>query len=245
MNNKDEILQRTRDSVNERGGATVYRLPYAEKEPEQKGRFRLKFPLLQWLNKWKKIVAFFVLGCIIIGSGIWAGSGMFGASRVTSQTVVQEIQELSYLTTAEVVMMTTLEGEDAYRFYNIELPGTKRFFHIDVPAKILVGIDLKKVTPSDIRIDETNKQITITLPRADFLQAPNIDINKVKVFTDEGIFREKMTPEEQREFLIRAQDKLRQEAVGSGVLRTAEDRAVRVLQQIYKPVGYQVNVAFK
>jgi hypothetical protein len=142
-------------------------------------------------------------------------------------------------------MMTTLEGEDVYRFYDIELPGTKRFFHLDVPAKVLVGIDLKKLSPSDISIDKNNRQITVVLPRADFLQEPNIDIDKVKVFSDEGIFREKMTPAEQQHFLTEAREKLRQEARESGVLQTAEDRAVRVLQQIYKPVGYQVNVAFR
>ncbi|WP_414631757.1 DUF4230 domain-containing protein, partial [Aneurinibacillus sp. UBA3580] len=48
-----------------------------------------------------------------------------------------------------------------------------------------------------------------------------------------------------QEFLVEAREKLRQEAKENGILQTAEERAVRVMQQIYKPVGYHVNVAFK
>jgi hypothetical protein len=245
VNNRDEILRQTRGSASERGGATVYQLPYGEELPKKKKRVRFRLPGLRWKKKTRNIAIAFALGVTIIGTGIWTGNALFGTPTMTSQTVVQEIRDLSYLTTAEAVMMTTLEGEDVYRFYDIELPGTKRFFHLDVPAKVLVGIDLKKLSPSDISIDKNNKQITVVLPRADFLQEPNIDIDKVKVFSDEGIFREKMTPAEQQQFLTEAREKLRQEARESGILQTAEDRAVRVLQQIYKPVGYQVNVAFR
>lgn len=247
MNNKDEMLRPGRNEGRKHRGATIYRLPYAETEQAEKKKktFRFAFPRLRWIKKTRNLIVAVVLGVTVLGVGAWAGSEWFGAPKVTGQTVVQEIRDLSYLTTAEAVMMTTLEGEDAYRIYNIELPGTKRFFHIDVPAKVLVGIDLKKVSPSDIAIDKQSKQITITLPRADFLQEPNIDIDKVKAFSDEEIFRKGMTPEEQREFLTKAREQLRQEAKESGILQTAEDRAVRVLQQIYKPVGYSVNVAFK
>ncbi|MBN6186760.1 DUF4230 domain-containing protein [Aneurinibacillus sp. BA2021] len=244
MNNKDDML-RVREAEQGHKGATIYRLPYADTEQAPPKRPRFSFPWMRWTKKTRKWVMACVLGLAVIGAGIWAGSGWLEGPQVTGQTVVQEIRDLSYLTTAEAVMMTTLEGEDAYRFYNFELPGTKRFFHIDVPAKVLVGIDLKKVSPSDISIDESSKQITVTLPRADFLQDPNIDIEKVKAFSEEEIFRNKMTPDEQQAFLAEARAKLRREAKESGILQTAEDRAVRVLQQIYKPVGYRVNVAFK
>lgn len=247
MNNKDDMLRVRQEAEQGRKGATIYRLPYAQTEqtPQKRKRARFSFPRMRWTKQVKTWTAACVLGLAVIGAGIWAGSGWFGAPQVTGQTVVQEIRDLSYLTTAEAVMMTTLEEEDAYRFYDFELPGTKRFFHIDVPAKVLIGIDLKKVTSSDIVIDEANKQITVTLPRADFLQDPNIDIDKVKAFSEEEIFRKKMTPDEQQAFLTEARSQLRREAKASGILQTAEDRAVRVLQQIYKPVGYRVNVAFK
>jgi len=247
VNNRDDMLRSRRDAGRGQRGATIYRLPYAEMEqgPKKKRKLRSWFPRSRWVKKTRNLAGAVIVGIAVLGTGVWAGNQWFGSPDVTGQTVVQEIRDLSYLTTAEAVVMTTLEGEDAYRFYNVELPGTKRFFHIDVPAKILIGIDLKKVTPSDIAIDQQNKQMTITLPRADFLQEPNIDIDKVKVFSEEEIFRKKMTPDEQQEFLVEAREKLRQEAKENGILQTAEERAVRVMQQIYKPVGYHVNVAFK
>jgi hypothetical protein len=245
VDNKNKIARQTRHSGEESTGAKIYRLPYPEVKRNKKRSWRTFFPARKWMKKGRQISLIALTVLALLGAGAWSGKTFFNSPDVTSQTVVQEIHDLSYLTTAEAVVTTTLEGQDAYQFYNMKVPGTERFFHIDVPAKLLVGIDLTKLRPSDISIDGSNKQITVLLPRADFLQEPNIDIDKVKTFSSQEVFREKLTPEEQQHLLTRAREQIREEAAVSGVLQAAEDRAVKVLQQIYKPVGYQVNVAFK
>ena len=253
MNNKEEIVRQVRGTGSENGKATIYRLPYGEIEDEpeaerkkpKKKMWLWRVPGARALKKARRWLIAMAAGVLVIAGGFVVNEKWLGAPDVSSQTIVEEVKELSYLTTAEAVVVTTLEGEDAYKFYNLELPGTKRIVHMDVPAKLLVGIDLKQVTANDVSIDKANKQITVVLPHAGFLQEPNIEMDKVKMFSESGMFRRDLSPQEQQELLIQARGKLEQEAAESGIVRTAEERAVRVLQQLYKPVGYHVNVAFR
>ncbi|BAU26726.1 uncharacterized protein DUF4230 [Aneurinibacillus soli] len=255
MNNKEEIIRQVRETGSENGKATVYHLPYGEIEPQSVSKSVSTKPKKKmWLFRvpgarmWKNMRRFLVVavaGVLLVAGGIVVGNKWISTPDMNRQTVIEEVRELSYLTTAEAVVTTTLTGEDAYKFYDMELPGTKRVVHMDVPAKLLVGINLKQLTANDISIDQINKQITIILPHAGFLQEPNIDMDKVKLFSESGMFRRDLSPSEQQELLVQARGKLEQEAAESGVIQTAEDRAVRVLQQIYKPVGYHVNVAFQ
>ncbi|WCN38299.1 DUF4230 domain-containing protein [Aneurinibacillus uraniidurans] len=254
MNSKEEIIRQVREMGSENRKATVYHLPYGEVESESvqepvppKSKKKMWLLRVPGMRMWKKVRGFLVamvVGGLFVAGGMVMGDKWF-STPMNSQTVVEEVRELSYLTTAEAVVTTTLTGEDAYKFYNMELPGTKRVVHMDVPAKLLAGINMKQVTENNISIDQASKQITILLPHASFLQEPNIDMDKVKLFSESGMFRRDLSPEEQQELLVEARSKLEQEAAESGVLQTAEDRAVRVLQQIYKPVGYRVNVAFQ
>lgn len=253
MNNKEEIVRQVRGTGSENGKATIYRLPYGEmehkpaverKKPKKK-MWLLRVPGARLLKKVRRWLIAAAAGVLLAAGGFIAGDHWFATPTLSSQTIVEEVRELSYLTTAEAVVITTLEGEDVYKFYDMELPGTKRMVHLDVPAKLLVGIDLKQLAANDVSIDKENKQITVVLPHAGFLQEPNIEMDKVKLFSESGMFRRDLSPEEQQELLVQARGKLMQEAAESGIVQTAEERAVRVLQQIYKPVGYHVNVAFR
>ncbi|WP_027416948.1 DUF4230 domain-containing protein [Aneurinibacillus terranovensis] len=248
MDNKDKVRlirsdKRVQSNKRETSGAVVYHLPY--KEMKRKKTFRDWLPGGKWGEKVRRVGWMALLAVVLMLSGALADKAFFSQPPVTGQAVVQDVRELSYLTTVQAIMTTTLEGEDAYKWFNVKLPGTDRFFHFDVPATILAGVDLTKLQLQDVSIDKDNKQITLMLPHADFLEQPNIDIDKVKSYTNQGIFRPKMTFAEEKQFLAQAREKLRQQAAANGILATAEDRAVKVLQQIYKPAGYHVNIAFR
>jgi hypothetical protein len=241
LDNKQKV-RFTQEEHKKTSGAVIYHLPYEQVEQKKNRTF---LPGKKIIKKIRGGVIMAVIAvALIVGGGI-AGKLFFVSTPIDSQTVIQEVRQLSYLTTAEAVMTTTLEGEQDYKWNTIKIPGTNRFYHMDVPAKVLAGVDLSKLKPGDISIDEDSKQITIVLPHAQFLQEPNIDISKVKMITQQGIFSKRFTPEEEKHFLVQARDKLRQEAAANGILPSAEDRAVKVLQQIYKPTNYSVNVAFK
>ena len=62
-----------------------------------------------------------------------------------------------------------LEQEDNKIFgkdIQFNLPGTKQEILLVVPATVIAGVDLKEVTSSDIQVNEEEKEIEITLPRA-------------------------------------------------------------------------------
>ncbi|WCK53984.1 DUF4230 domain-containing protein [Aneurinibacillus sp. Ricciae_BoGa-3] len=241
MDNKQKIRY-AREDDKKTSGAVIYRLPYDQVEQK---KIRALLPGKKTIKKIRKGVIMAVIAILLMAGGGIAGKLLPVSSPVDSQTIIQQVRQLSYLTTAEAVMTTTLEEEQDYTWNNLKIPGTNRFYHMDVPAKILAGVDLSKLKPGDISIDQDSKQITIVLPHAQFLQEPNIDISKVKIITQQGIFSKRFTPNEEKRFLTEARDKLRQEAAANGILPSAEDRAVKVLQQIYKPLNYSVNVAFK
>ncbi|MGZ4030882.1 MAG: DUF4230 domain-containing protein, partial [Tumebacillaceae bacterium] len=168
--------------------------------------------------------------------------------RPSTETIVTGVRDLSTLATAEAEVMTTLEGKDNKILgmdIALDIPGTQRAYFIVVPAKILAGVDLKKVTDRDVRVDQSSKTVELTLPHATFMNEA-VETDKVKVFTNEGLFRSATTAKEGFEFVSQATvlDKLKQDAETDGILQRAEDNAVKALQGFYSKLGYQVTVKF-
>jgi hypothetical protein len=165
------------------------------------------------------------------------------------QTIVTGVQSLAKLATAEAYVMTTLEGQDNKIFgmdITVDLPGTKRVYFVIVPAKMLAGVDLQGVTEDNVSVDPINKKVSVILPHATFIQEA-IQVDKVKIYTDEGILRGTTTAKEGLSLVSEAQvmEKLRQEANAIGVLKTAEDNAAKTIKGFYEKLGYEVDVKFE
>src|SRR5690606_26176787 len=109
-----------------------------------------------------------------------------------STVFVENVQELSTLATAEAHVKVIIEQEDNKLFgeeINVNFPGTQRELLLVGPATVIAGVDLKGITSEDIKIDEKNKKLEMSLPPAAFIQEPAIQMEKVKTFSDEGLFR--------------------------------------------------------
>lgn len=208
---------------------------------KRKGKFKflLKASILKILLV---IIAVFV---IAIGA-VWLFQG--NTFKEKSVTYVEQVQKLSTLATAESHMKTVLQEEDNKIFgkdISIDLPGTKREILLIVPATVIAGVDLKGVTSKDIVINEKTKEIDITLPHAEIIQNPSIQMDKIQTFVDGGLFRDDVNWDEGFDLAGKAQEQIRREAISEGLLNTAEENAETVLKEFFGNIGYKVNVTFK
>ncbi|RUL48798.1 DUF4230 domain-containing protein [Lysinibacillus antri] len=165
-------------------------------------------------------------------------------SKQESVTFVERVQQLATLATAEAYVKEVLHQEDTKNFLNINLPGTKREVLLVVPATVIAGVDLKGITSKDMDINEEKKEIDITLPHAEIIQEPSVQMDKIQAVDKNGILRTDIKMNEGFELVAEAQEKIRQGAISSGLLDTAEKNAEKVLKEFFKSIDYTVNVTF-
>lgn len=173
-----------------------------------------------------------------------------GDSTFTEQkgAVVQSVQELSELATAEAFTKVIVERTDNELFgqsIGLDIPGTKRHLLVVIPGSVKAGIDFGMVTEDDIVIDEEAKTVTLTVPEPAFLGEPEIRFDEVEVYSQEGLFRDRPDIREGYELAEDAQKMIIKEATEQGVLATAQKNAEKTLREMFSFSGYNVQVKFK
>lgn len=193
------------------------------------------------------VVGFMIILAILVLTITLGGIGkLWGStSKQESVTFVERVQDLATLATAEAHIKTVIHQEDNKNFLNINLPGTKRELLLVVPATVIAGVDLEGITSKDMVINEETKEINITLPHAKLIQQPSLQMDKIQVLDNSGLFRADIKMNEGFEKAAEAQKQIQQEAISAGLLETAEKNAEKVLKEFFKNIGYTVNVTFK
>jgi len=161
---------------------------------------------------------------------------------------VEQIQDLSMLTTSKAYMKAVVEQEDNQLFgkkIDANLPGTKRKVLVIIPGEVIAGVDLSKVTKSDIEMNEDQKTIHLTLPRAEIIQKPTLYFDQAQIFSSEGLFRSKASIDEGYAFAELAQDQIVTEATEQGLLTSAEEQATKVIETFMEQMGYKVTIKYK
>jgi Protein of unknown function (DUF4230) len=194
-----------------------------------------------------KNIIIVILAVMVVGAGVWlfTDSSTF---KKESTTFVEQVQELATLATAQAHVKVVLEQEDNKLFGKdipVDLPGTKREILLVVPATVTAGVDLKKVTTDDIKLDEEEKEIRIALPHAGFIQEPAIQMDKVRTFSDEGLLRGETKWDEGFDLAAEAQNLIKDETIEMGLLQTAEKNAEKVLKEFFGTLGYSVEISYK
>ena len=191
--------------------------------------------------------ALYLVAALAVGWGLWTGFAQ--QTKLSATVFVTGVKEMSTLATAEAYVMTTIEGQDNKIFgqeIGFDFPGTKRTFMFVVPAKIIAGVNLEGLTESDVAIDQASKTVTLTLPHATFISEA-VQNDKVRVFSNEGLFRSTITAKEGLDLISQAKvtDQLHAEAENAGILQTAEANAEKALRTMYAKFGYDVKVVYK
>ncbi|WP_231734887.1 DUF4230 domain-containing protein [Bacillus sp. FJAT-29937] len=189
------------------------------------------------------VILVFLVVITLVGIRLFTGSN----SKQESVVFIEHVQELATLATAEAHMKAVIHEKDNKIFSKdiaINLPGTERELLIVVPATVIAGVDLKGITSKDMVINEETKEIDITLPHAELIQNPSVQMDKILAIDKGGLFRSDVKWDEGFDLAAKAQEQIRQEANSVGLLATAEKNAEKVLKEFFKNIGYTVNVTF-
>lgn len=171
-----------------------------------------------------------------------------GSQRQTVGAVVEKISNLNELTTAEAYTKVVIERENNKIFgqeINFDIPGTKQKLLVIIPGTVRSSVDLKQLSKSDVKINEDKKTIDITLPMAEIEGEPSLDLDKVKIFSSEGLFRDEATIKDGFSLSKEAQNKMVEEATEQGLLERANKNAEQAIEDLYSLVNYKATVHFK
>ncbi|MDZ5711154.1 DUF4230 domain-containing protein [Jeotgalibacillus haloalkalitolerans] len=165
-----------------------------------------------------------------------------------SATFVEQIKDMNALATSQAFVKTVIDEKDNEVFgldIKWKLPGTERRVFLVVPGTVLAGIDMDQLSEDDVEVNEEEKTVSLTLPRAKLLQDPAIQADEVETFTTEGIFRSAINLEESIDYIAVAQEKIKKEAIEQGVLERAEINAELALTEFFEFTGYDADITFE
>ena len=205
---------------------------------------------LYWFWRLKYVLLTIVAAVLIGVAAFMISVSWFNGDNkeVESGAFVEQIRDMNALATSQAFIKAVVEQTDNQLFgqdISLNLPGTQRRLLLIVPGTVLAGVNLEGVTENDIKLDEESKTVEITIPRASLLQEPSIDMENVKAFSVEGVFRSNVNWEEGFEIAAEAQKLIKEEALAQGLLFQAEENAIRVLREFFDFAGYEVKIDFK
>ncbi|WP_166805904.1 DUF4230 domain-containing protein [Jeotgalibacillus sp. R-1-5s-1] len=200
---------------------------------------------------WRLRNILFLLAVIVIVSVVSIASYMWitgDNEEENSEVFVEQVRDMNALATSQAFIKAVVEQTDNQLFgqdININFPGTQRRLLLVVPGTVLAGVNLDQVTEDDIVINEENKKVELTLPKAQLLQEPALQMDQVEAFSVEGIFRSNVNWEEGFEIAAEAQAMMEEEAIEQGLLTQAEENAERSITEFFAYTGYEATIIFE
>ncbi|PIC74104.1 DUF4230 domain-containing protein [Sporosarcina sp. P17b] len=228
-------------------------IPFAGRKKKKRKRrggiLELAFSL--W-SSWRKTYTLLILLLIaalitlpIAGFYLMQLGSTFSEQKTAFVERVRELQELATAEAYTKVLIERTDNELFGRSIGVNFPGTKRNLLVVIPGSVKAGIDLSKVTEHDMQVDEEEKRIQLTIPKAEFLGGAELYFDKVEVYSVEGLFRGKADIKEGYELANEAKTLLMEEASEQGVLDSAEQNAVKSLKDMFSFAGYRLDIEFK
>jgi len=158
---------------------------------------------------------------------------------VSQPTVIASIQRLARLESVVYTMDKVVEGDRTNEYLPDILTGDKLLLIVHEQA--VAGVNLSKVQASNVQID--GHSVTITMPAAELLSV-SLDNSKTRVFSRTTGLLVPTDPTLESEVREKAEGDLRQSALDSGILTTAEGNARATLTTMLHSLGFQ-QVAFR
>jgi len=158
---------------------------------------------------------------------------------VSQPTVIASIQRLARLESVVYTMDKVVEGDRTNEYLPDILTGDKLL--LIVHGQAVAGVDLSKVQASNVQID--GHSVTITMPAAELLSV-SLDNSKTRVFSRTTGLLVPTDPTLESEVREKAEGDLRQSALDSGILTTAEGNARATLTTMLHSLGFQ-QVTFR
>ncbi|NMM96522.1 phosphate ABC transporter [Bifidobacterium sp. DSM 109960] len=191
-----------------------------------------------------KAIAIVVAVAVFIGiviAGYRKVDGIFNPKKaepeITTTIVSRQLQTMQDLTTAK----ENDYGFEEFSEGNIAHVNKKKFTMF-YSYEIRAGVDLAK---AKIAVDDTNRIISITLPKAD-LQSVSVDPDSLRFFDSESSLFNGNEVTDTAEALKHAKKSAADKASKSKLLQEADKQAKQIVEKAYSQIaktdGYKVKV---
>ena len=178
-----------------------------------------------------------VVACVSILGLTWLTSrlslGQLNNTTVSHSVVVERVQKVAKLVSSETTLRDVIIYEDTW------YGSTKRSLVV-VTGKVLAGIDLKGTSP--VQIDEKARRITITLPQPGVL---GIEITEMKTYDEQRGLWNPFNAADRDALFQRAREQLEKTSGELKITETARQSARELLESMFTPNGYTVDVMFQ
>ena len=160
--------------------------------------------------------------------------GRRDAFEVSQPTVIASIQRLARLESVVYSMDKVVEGDRSSQYLPDFLMGDKLL--LIVHGQAVAGIDLSQVQAGNVQID--GRSVAVTLPPAELLSV-SLDNSKTRVYSRTTGLLVPVDPTLESEVREKAETDLRQSALDSGILTTAQGNARATLITLLRSLGFQ------
>jgi hypothetical protein len=160
--------------------------------------------------------------------------GRHDAIDISQPTVIASIQRLARLESVVYTMDKVVEGNRTSQYLPDLLTGDKLL--MVVHGQAVAGVDLSQVQASSVLID--GRSVIVTMPRAELLSV-SLDNSKTRVYSRITGLLVPADPNLESEVREKAEADLRQSALDSGILTTAEGNARATLTTLLHSLGFQ------
>lgn len=160
--------------------------------------------------------------------------GRHDAINISQPTVIASIQRLARLESVVYTMDKVVEGNRTSQYLPDILTGDKLL--MVVHGQAVAGVDLSQVQAGSVLID--GRSVTITVPPAQLLSV-SLDNSKTRVYSRITGLLVPADPNLESEVREKAEADLRQSALDSGILTTAEGNARATLTTLLHSLGFQ------
>src|SRR6201996_4194868 len=160
--------------------------------------------------------------------------GRHDAINISQPTVIASIQRLARLESVVYTMDKVVEGDRTSQYLPDILTGDKLL--LIVHGQAVAGVDLSSIQASNVQID--GRSITLTMPAAELLSV-SLDNSKTRVYSRITGLLVPADPNLESEVREKAEANLRQSALDSGILTTAQGNARATLTTMLHSLGFQ------
>jgi hypothetical protein len=160
--------------------------------------------------------------------------GRHDAIDISQPTVIASIQRLARLESVVYTMDKVVEGDRTSQYLPDILTGDKLL--MVVHGQAVAGVDLSQVKASNVLID--GRSVIISMPPAQLLSV-SLDNSKTRVYSRITGLLVPADPNLESEVREKAETDLRQSALDSGILTTAQGNARATLTTMLHSLGFQ------
>ena len=153
-------------------------------------------------------------------------------NKVSFDEIETQIKTVGKLTTVDYHYTYAGTHEDALKFFNLEIGITKNSFIAQWDGVVALGVDMSKVK---ISVDEANKAITISIPKAEIFYH-DVDEESFEILDEKNNVFNPISTQDKINFDIKYEKKIYEKIEQNRLLEDAFENAKSIIANILNAV---------